>query len=53
MLERQYIVKGEHELKAKFDKERLQFNQSLRERNTALKQDFVHKVTKISKELIS
>jgi hypothetical protein len=53
MLERQYIMRGEHELKVKFEKERLVYNQNLRERNTILKQDFVKQLTKISKELIS
>ena len=53
MLERQYIMRSEHELKVKFEKERLVYNQNLRERNTILKQDFVKQLTKISKELIS
>ncbi len=53
MLERQYIMRSEHELKVKFEKERLLYNQNLRERNTILKQDFVKHLNKISKELIS
>ncbi len=53
MLERQYIMRSEQELKVKFEKERLLYNQTLRDRNTILKQDFVKQLTKISKELIS